>query len=216
MNDSRESDPRLAPIRRLHEQAERYHSVSGTVSLLAGALSIAASTFLLWKLKTSESRAIDPDLFFGTWILVLLITVGTAFTLLRRSDSGRKTVVSPMISHTARFAVETVLPHAITAVALGLLLSSRGSAFSLSIVWVTLYGLALCSTRPFAPGSLVTLGNAFLITGISLMLFVYLRIKFLIGYERNDYHTLMIMGLTFGLYHLIYAIASWPKTKRAR
>ncbi len=213
-NDNEELDPRLVIIRRLHERADLYHSVSITVSLLAGILSVAASAFLLWKLQASDSRAIEPGLFIGVWISVLALTVATAFALLQ-AKNPEKNSDSPRISGSARFALQTVMPHTFTAIALGLLLSWRGASFSLSILWVTLYGLALCATRPFAPSALVTLGTAFLITGISLMLFVYFRIRFLIGYERNDSQTILIMGLTFGLYHLAYGMHSWAKIRRA-
>ncbi len=214
MNDSQKVDPRLDTIRHLHDRADIYHFVSGMVSLLAGTLSLAASAFLLWKLRSSGSRAIDSALFLGVWTFVLVLSVATAFALLK-AKGRRENPDSHLVSAGARFALETVMPHAVTAIALSLLLSWRGSAFSLSILWVTLYGMALCATRPFAPASLVTLGKAFLVTGISLILLVYFHIKFLIGYDRSDSQTILIMGLTFGLYHVFYGIETWIKAKRA-
>jgi predicted neutral ceramidase superfamily lipid hydrolase len=215
MNGSQEADPRLVIIRRMQERADIYRSVSGMVSLLAGTLSLIAAAFLLWTLRSSGSRAIDSNLFLGVWGLVLILTVAAALILLK-AKNRREHPDSRLLSEVTRFALETVMPHAAIAIALGLLLSWRGSAFSLSILWVTLYGLALCATHPFAPRSLVKLGKAFLVTGISLMLFVYFQIRFLIGYDRSDSQTLLIMGVTFGLYHLLYGIETCKRAKRAK
>src|SRR5205807_1077432 len=70
-------------------------------------------------------------------------------------------------------------------------------------VWVAFYGLALLSTSLFAPRSLSLLGWAFLLTALATPVLGD-RID-----QLTDDVPDTIMALTFGFYHLIYAIATW-------
>jgi hypothetical protein len=78
----------------------------------------------------------------------------------------------------------------------------------LVVVWIAFYGLALLSTALFAPRSLVCLGWAFLLTALALP-----ALKNVVG-DLSANLANVAMGITFGLYHLIYAVCAWPR-KRA-
>ena len=75
-------------------------------------------------------------------------------------------------------------------------------------MWIAFYGLALLSTGLFAPRSLVCLGWAFLLTALALP-----ALRNAVGDLPANLPNLA-MGITFGLYHLIYAVCAWPR-KRA-
>jgi hypothetical protein len=63
----------------------------------------------------------------------------------------------------------------------------------------------LLSTAVFAPRSLALLGWAFLLTSLSVPVF-----SDAIDDRVGSVPT-VLMGVTFGLYHLIYAAFNWPR-----
>ena len=75
-------------------------------------------------------------------------------------------------------------------------------------VWVAFYGLSLLSTA-LSPRSLVILGWAFLLTAVSIPVLMN-AID-----DLTDDVPDTVMGVSFGLYHLIYAVATWPRRNRA-
>ena len=76
-------------------------------------------------------------------------------------------------------------------------------------MWIVFYGLALLSTALFAPRSLALLGWAFLLTGVSVPV-TGDAVEGLASDIPNFF-----MGITFGAYHLIYALSTWPRKERA-
>jgi hypothetical protein len=212
MTPSPETQQRLDTIHHLLERERVYRSVSAATALVAGSLSLIASASIVWRLVATGSRVIDMNFYFSVWIGVLVVTLLIGTTLLRRDEA--RTQSGPLPTQAIRLVKGTLTPFLLTAVALGLLFSWRGSAYSLSITWITLYGLALIACSPFAPRAISTLGWAFLITGASIMLFIYLRIRLLIGYERSDLQSALIMGATFGLFHVLYAMMTWAQIHR--
>ena len=75
-------------------------------------------------------------------------------------------------------------------------------------VWVAFYGLALLSTSLFAPRSLTILGWAFLLTALATPV-----LNDWIDRLTDDVPD-TVMGLAFGVFHLIYAIATWSRLGR--
>jgi hypothetical protein len=73
-------------------------------------------------------------------------------------------------------------------------------------VWIASYGLALLSTSPFAPSALSRLGWAFLFTIVAVPAVMNV-IDFNFSFDLPN----VLMGLTFGLYHLIYAACTWRR-----
>ena len=77
----------------------------------------------------------------------------------------------------------------------------------LVVAWIAFYGLALLSTGLFAPRSLVCLGWAFFLTALALP-----ALRNVAGDLPANLPNIA-MGITFGLYHLIYAVCAWPRRR---
>jgi hypothetical protein len=74
----------------------------------------------------------------------------------------------------------------------------------LVVVWSVFYGLILLAGILFAPRSVIWLGLAFLVFGM-----IYGCLGFggrLVFLRANE-----AMALSFGLFHLVYAVAVWPR-----
>jgi hypothetical protein len=69
--------------------------------------------------------------------------------------------------------------------------------------------LALLSTALFAPRSLAILGWAFLLTGAGVAVIAN-ALEGLTDDAPN-----LVMGITFGLYHLVYALCTWLRKSSA-
>jgi hypothetical protein len=86
-----------------------------------------------------------------------------------------------------------------------------------ALIWVLCYGLALLATASFSPKSLTRLGWAFVIAG--LVLFLVWAANGEVRDLRTDLGPAsLVMALTFGLLHIVYAIAvfvSRPKGEEA-
>ena len=66
------------------------------------------------------------------------------------------------------------------------------------------YGLALLATAHFSPRSLVILGWAFLLAGLTAVLLLHANLS---SRQMGS----CLMGATFGLFHLAYAACTWPR-----
>ena len=73
----------------------------------------------------------------------------------------------------------------------------------LVVLWIAFYGLALLSTQLFAPRSLALLGWAFLLSGLAVPAMTNTL------ENLTDNLPNLAMGITFGCYHLVYAICVW-------
>ena len=77
------------------------------------------------------------------------------------------------------------------------------------------YGLALIAMSSFAPKSLVRLGWAFVIAG--LVLFLAWAANDEVRNLRTDLGPAsLVMALTFGLLHLVYAVAVFASTPKSK
>jgi hypothetical protein len=195
----------LRVIRSLMERATVYRAISAPAALVAGCLSIFAAAAIY----LATNRPVHGRAFAAIWLVVLVIAVATnAFFIWREAKKDGR----PFISSGMKLSLRAIAPNLLipAAVTLWFLASGyKGAAEQeLVVVWMAFYGLALLSTGLFAPRSLVRLGWAFLLTALALLAL------------RNATRDLpanlpnVAMGVTFGLYHLIYAVCAWPR-KRA-
>jgi hypothetical protein len=200
MNPHARAEEDLRVIRNLMERATVYRAISAPTALLGGILSLIASVVL---------PDADPRRFIAGWLLVLILTL-TANTWFIRQKAHREG--GKIFSSGLRLAIRSASPALlVTAVFTGSLWYETGGAavsVLMATVWTLFYGLALLSTATFAPRSLILLGWAFLATSLAgqLLLDRWTPIQ--------NHSAALLMGLTFGVYHLIYAAATWPK-KRA-
>ena len=211
MNDRSRAEEDLRVIRTLMERATVYRAISAPTALVGGGLSILSAVLihLCDRPDNLLGRAIRPREFACVWIDVLVLTViGNAFFVWREAkNSGR-----PFISSGMKLALRAIGPNLLIPAAFTCWFLGTGfmgaTELQLVVVWVAFYGLALLSTALFAPRSLALLGWAFLLTALTVPVLLE-RFEYVIDNVPN-----FVMGVTFGLYHLIYAGFTWPR-KRA-
>jgi hypothetical protein len=195
--DSNQANEQLRVIRNLMERATIYRAISAPTALVGGVLSITASIVL--------SNA-DTRQFIAGWVLVLIITlaVNTWFIHRKARREGGK-----IFSSGLRLAIRAALPALLVAAVFTASLWFEIGGFPTSVltaqIWTLFYGLALLSTATFAPRSLIVLGWAFLATSLSAQAFA--------DHWTPDPNrsAALLMGVTFGGYHLIYAACTWPR-----
>jgi hypothetical protein len=209
MIDRSSAEEDLRVIRTLMERAATYRAISAPTALVGGLLSLLSAAFIA-NSDTLLGRTLRAREFALIWIVVLALTMilNVFFVSREARNSGR-----PFVSSGMKLALRAIAPTLIVPVIftvwflkLGYL---SGSELELVTIWIVFYGLALLSTALFAPRSLALLGWAFLLTGVSIP----------VTADAADGLSTDIpnffMGITFGAYHLIYAVFAWPRKARA-
>ena len=199
----------LRVIRSLMERATVYRAIAAPAALIAGVLSIFAATAIYLNNQSSINRPVHGRAFAVVWLIVLMLAVATnAFFIWREAKKDSR----PFISSGMKLSLRAIAPNLLipAAVTLWFLVEGYKGATELELVvaWILFYGLALLSTGLFAPRSLVCLGWAFLLTALAIP-----ALRNALG-DLPANLPIIAMGLTFGLYHLIYAVCAWQR-KRA-
>jgi cytochrome bd-type quinol oxidase subunit 2 len=213
MNDNSTAEQNLGAIRELIERAEIYRAVSARTALIGGVLSIltAGAIYLNDEVTRIWDRPVRPRELAFAWLCVLFLTVTVSKLFLRGAarESG-----GAINSRRMKLAVRTIVPYLVIPAAFtGWFLTTGylGAAEQdLVVVWIAFYGLMLLSTALFAPRALALLGWAFLLTSLSVPVF-----SDIIDNRVGSVPT-VLMGVTFGLYHLIYAGLNWPRKPRTQ
>jgi hypothetical protein len=211
MNDNSTTELNLGAIRGLIERGEIYRAVSARAALVGGALSIltAGAISLNDEVTRIWDRPVRPRELVFAWLGVLFLTVIVSVLFLWRAARDSGGLVN---SRRMKLALRTIAPYLVIPAAFtGWFLTTGylGAAEQdLVVVWIAFYGLLLLSTALFAPRSLALLGWAFLLTSLSVPVFSD------IIDDRVGSVPTVLMGVTFGLYHLIYAALNWPRKPR--
>jgi hypothetical protein len=209
MNDQRsKAEEHLRVIRSLMERATIYRAISAPTALVAGLLSIFAAGAIFLNNETSFNAGfqITSREFAFAWLVVLLmsLTVNAFFIWREALRTGR-----PFISPAMKLALRAIAPCLVIPLSVTVWFLQTGclgnQELFLVTVWNGFYGLALLSTNLFAPRSLAWLGWAFLLTSVAIPV-LNRAIESDFSAEIPD----LAMGVTFGLYHLIYAACTWP------
>jgi hypothetical protein len=208
MSEFSRAEEDLQVIRTLMERATIYRAISAPTALVASILSLLSTVivYLNNDVKLIFGRPVGPREFALIWIdVLLLVLVTNAFFVWREArEDGR-----PFISAGMKLAIRAVAPTLLLPTAFTVWFFKRGylggQELELVVVWVAFYGLALLSTALFAPRSLVLLGWAFLLTGLAVPVLINVLEEL-----PGDVPTI-VMGLTFGLYHLVYAACTWTR-----
>lgn len=209
------AEEHLHAIRQLMERATVYRAISAPAALVGGLFSLAASfTMLVWQ-TGGVGRNVDPFLFFGAWTLVLIGTSAANTFFIWRGAHQRG---EPLFSPAMKVALRSVTPAFVAGAAISacLVITSR-QAFVPVLFWLVFYGLGLLSTMNFAPHSIVALGWAFLMTGIGAFIY-FMNVVALPDADLpapTRFYPAAIMGVTFGVYHLIYAACTWSRRSHA-
>ena len=208
MNERSRAEEDLHVIRSLMERATIYRAISAPTALVAGVLSLLSTgiVYLNNDVRLVFGRPVGPREFALIWIdvLILVLAANTFFVWRQARSSGR-----PFISPGMKLALRAIAPTLLVPMAFTIWFFKRGylggQELELVVVWVVFYGLALLSTALFAPRSLTLLGWAFLLTGVAIPVLINLLDEL-----AGDVPT-VVMGLAFGLYHLVYAASTWPR-----
>ncbi len=205
MSTTEDALENLRIIRSLMEKAHIYRSVSAPAALTGGVLALAASIWPVRHALTHQGSAATCDkCFLYTWLIILgIASVLNVFLLVREAKRRNQ----PFVSEGMRMALRAFCPPLLVGgvVGIGLILFLHNLTLA-ALIWVLCYGLALLGTASFSPRSLVRLGWAFVAAG--LLLFVAWTLKRDVDLLSSDLAPAsLVMGLTFGLLHIVYALA---------
>lgn len=203
----------LRIIRSLMEKAHIYRAVSAPAALTGGVLALAAS---IWPVQHALEHFGEPVMceacFLKMWLAILVVASVLNVVLLAREAKRRS---QPFVSPGMRMALRAFAPPMLVGGMVGIgLIVFLNQLVMAALIWTLCYGLALLATASFSPRSLVRLGWAFVITGLVL---------FLAWAANSDVRMLasdeapasLIMGITFGLLHVVYAVAVFFSRKPA-
>jgi len=182
-------------IRSLMERSTLYRTVSVPAAAWCGGLGLAA-----WGVHKIFATAMGTNggIFLVLWLSVLVLAVAGNLFFLHRE--ARRTG-SPTFSTGFRTAARSLFPAFVCA---GLLTLSGlwQVPIAATFLWMLFYGVGLLGTQHFAPRSIVVLGWFFIVTPFLLV--------FLSKHGRPDLFSdswaYALMALTFGGYHLVYAL----------
>ena len=196
----------LGVIRSLVERREIYRTFFARVAVTIGALSILASSvsYVNDEVRQFFGRPVGPREFAFAWIAIFGFSGVVAGLFLARAVRGNGDALFPART---KMVLNTIAPCLLIAAAFTTWFFGTGylgaAELDLVIVWIATYGLMLLSTSFFAPRSIALLGWAFLLTGVSTPVLAD-KIDNLTGNVP-----VTLMGVTFGLYHIIYAALNW-------
>jgi hypothetical protein len=213
-----EAEDHLRVIRSLMEKATIYRALSAPAALVGGTLSLAGSAFLMWYERHNGPNEVTSNIFGSVWAIVFALTAGISLLLIWRDARRRE---EPFFSIGFRSAMNAMLPPMLFAVLITLAHAVRNTVPYTVPWWITFYGLALLAMAHFAPRSIAVLGWAFLIAGaicVGGMLDYWIGSNYYFGGELPEFINgpCVLMGVTFGLFHLVYAACTWPRRSEAR
>ena len=227
-----EAEEHLRVIRSLMERATVYRAISAPGAAFGGVLAIAVSfAFGNWwpgQMMLAPGTRLSGVAFILSWLGVLLVTAGINFWFIWREAEKRG---DPFFSPGMRMAQMAVLPSYVVAAffTVGCLIDQAHAGFIVPI-WIICHGVGLLATSHFAPRSFAWLGWAFLLAGLCAASSMIMAGASLVGVDlglsAKDSAALtasaallqgqLWMASTFGLFHLVYAVCTWPGKTRAQ
>ena len=216
MTEREQAADHLKVIRSLMERATVYRTISWPTALFGGALAVLLAAVLFLREKAGaddgtlgEKRISEAD-WVICWMVALVLTVLFNFWLVSRKSKreGR-----PFFSPGLKMALRGVVPPMLAGGVLGIILTLKAEAAAAAgaSVWVTCYGLALLATRGLAPTSIPRLELAFLMAGLAAFLYSWIS---KMGSESLMLEANLIMGICFGLFHLVYGVIVMRNSRR--
>lgn len=199
--EQQRAEEHLRFIRSLMERATIYRAISAPTALCAAVLSIGAASYIY----RAEPR---PRSFAIVWlvVLVLALAANTLFVWREAKRDGRRFISGPM-----QMAIRAVTPCLIVPAALTIWYLTTGylgaQELLLVAVWIAFYGLCLLSTALFAPRSLIVLGWCFLVSALAIPVVSANIADDAAAVQLPN----LLMAVTFGGYHLIYALCTWRR-----
>jgi len=195
MPTSTEAEEHLRVIRSLMEKATIYRAVSAPTALAGG---IAAMFVVAPPTRLVFDRLFQENSFHARWSLALFVTLLINTALILREARRRG---DPLVSPGMRAAFRALLPPFLC----GGIFFALFSAENIPAFLAIFYGLGLLATGHFAPSSICWLGWSFLTAGLALFCLHFTG--FLVMTATPD----LVMAATFGGFHLLYAVCTWPR-----
>jgi hypothetical protein len=208
VNQHLSSEERSIACRGLIERNDQYRAVFARIAFVAGVLSIltAVAMFVNNELTPFLHRPVRPREFALVWVVVFIATAGLGGMFFLRRD---RALAKPSASTRMKVALATIAPFLLIPVAFTAWFFATGylggTELDLVVVWIAFYGLTLLSTAFFAPRAIVLLGWGFLLSALAVPL-AEDQLDIWIGSVP-----IVLMGVTFGLYHLICAALIWRR-----
>jgi hypothetical protein len=209
MSSQQDALENLRVIRSLMEKAHIYRAISAPAALVGGVLAAVVSSIGV-KVSSEVVSALSDNQFLFIWLGILAVTAALNIFLLSQDAKKRG---QPFISDGMRMALRAILPPMVVGgiLGIGLIIYLQWLTMA-ALIWIICYGLALLATASFSPRSLVRLGWMFITSG--LMLFWFWAAKGNLALEPSPSGpAFLAMGLTFGLLHIVYAIAVFVSKK---
>jgi hypothetical protein len=207
-----EAEEHLRVIRSLMERATIYRAISAPTALVGGLGSIILGTILHFR-REHETQLFPPPnngwTFVLFWGAVLLIT-GAANTWFLAREARRRG--GAFLSPGMRKALGALFPALLAGGVFTIALAYRGMFRWLPMVWMVFYGLALLSAAQFSPRAIPRLGWAFLFSGLVTTALLFGPFETASNELLAAPH--LLMALTFGGLHLLYAVCTWATEKR--
>ncbi|HET6407499.1 MAG TPA: hypothetical protein VFG14_06425 [Chthoniobacteraceae bacterium] len=202
-------------IRSLMEKATIYRALSAPAALVGGILSLGTAAFLMWHEINNGPNEITSNFFGMAWAVVFVATAGISLLLIQRDAKRRG---EPFLSIGFRSAMTAMLPPMSFAALITLAHTVRNTIHYTVPWWITFYGLALLAMAHFAPRSIIILGWAFLVSGaasVGGLLDFWFGSRLQVGDHLPEFINgpCVLMGATFGLFHLVYAACTWPRRR---
>lgn len=216
MPTTSEAEEHLRVIRSLMERATFYRAISAQGAIVGGGWTLVGAV-TLWAIGEMDRFANAPEsgkmrlAFVAVWSAVLLVTALANFYFLWRSAKLRK---ERFFSAGMRQAGISLAPPLICGGVLSFVaLWQDWPPSVMPALWMMFYGLALLGTAHFSPRSIVYLGLAFLAGSFISGLFLLNQWGSVMtsGEIYSSFVASLLMTATFGLFHFIYAIFTWPR-----
>jgi len=211
----------LRVIRSLMERATIYRAISAPTALVGGLSALSVCGWMLSKsgyigVAAQRSVALTARDFIWPWLVALLVTgAANTFFIWREAQRDQRPFFSPGL----RLALRSVIPSFFVAGAITFVVWRNpidlDSTTILALSWIGFYGLGLLGTMNFAPRSLVILGVSFVLIAVIWLLLLSSPLLPDIEEIRGNEGPTFAMGLTFGLFHLIYAICTLARRRAA-
>lgn len=193
----------LRVIRSLMEKAHIYRAVSAQAALFGG----LGSVIIAWRGAApllQEKSLVAGRGFVPEW-LGLLLAMAVFNAVMLHLEARRRG--QPFISAGMKTALRALLAPLLVGGVVGIgLITHLHSHVMGALVWALCYGLALLSTAGFSPRSLVRLGWAFVAAGLALF-WAWAAMPDIRLLPDDQPLASLVMGLTFGLLHLVYGVA---------
>ena len=207
-----EAEENLRIIRSLMEKATIYRAISAPGALVAGFGAVAVAAYGIFQARPGIEQPAQPFRFTVPWIALMGFIAVVNLALLAR-DAARRG--EPFVSPGMRLALRAMIPALLGGGIVVLpLLMIPGSAPVQALVWVLFYGISLLAASHFAPKAICWLGRAFFATGFTLFFLWGMATRSPLDWLLPNNCTIFahgVMGVTFGLFHVVYAALTWPR-----